>query len=176
MPTNIPQTAKTLAVILTYAMVAWAGYHEGGLNSKADLEKGRADWATEKAKLNAEAISSLEEALNRNKAMKEEQDRKLAEAQSSYSDKVKEINYAKANAIAAVNVSGLWVDIDPSTCNSGGGSALSGASKAVGGSGTTRCKLLDSTAKPLIEMMSEADTVATTLNLCIRESGSSQSK
>lgn len=149
------------AVLLGVALTA---FHLGGNDARATLEKERAAWTQEKLDMTAKAIAATEKLIQEQAEERNVRAAALQQAKTDYEKTLKDLNNEKRAFVSSIPADGLRLDASVASCTSS-----SGTSGSADAQGTGSCRLSHKVSEDLVELMTDADEVATQLNLCKRE-------
>jgi hypothetical protein len=147
---------KWAAIGLVVCLSFIFGWNQGSLNVQAQ-------WAKEKAELNAQAAKEIEEANNRVRAVERESYIKVAKTEQLFNKKLREKSNEEASALDRARNGGLFVN---AKCTGRSNTVPGTTSSSSSSDGETRVELSKEDGEFLIRIAAEADRVTEQLSAC----------
>jgi hypothetical protein len=147
---------KWAAIGLVVCLSFIFGWNQGSLNVQAQ-------WAKEKAELNAQAAKEIEEANNRVRAVERESYIKVAQTEQLFNKKLREKSNEEASALDRARNGGLFIN---AKCQSRTNTVSGTSSSSSSSDGETRVELSKEDGEFLIRIAAEADRVTEQLSAC----------
>jgi hypothetical protein len=147
---------KWAAIGLVVCLSFIFGWNQGSLNVQAQ-------WAKEKAELNAQAAKEIEEANNRVRAVERESYIKVAQTEQLFNKKLREKSNEEASALDRARNDGLFVN---AKCAGRSNTVPGTTSSSSSSDGEARVELSKEDGEFLIRIAAEADRVTEQLSAC----------
>jgi hypothetical protein len=148
--------AALVTGIFGLSIGGWTGWKAGSLSVTAE-------WHKEKSRVNAEAFEQIEQAHKKMRELEMAQVDALNKVENEYVAKLKQKDRERNRAIADARNNGLFINAQ---CPSGEDTVPQTAASSDSGNEGTSVRLPNALSESLIDLLSEADSIAEQLAAC----------